>query len=87
MEGLAGWLGELYKGVDLKEVRMGGIHLDIWFDNLHLDDNDGVTLLDFDFFRQQADFQAAEHMCQICYCDLPGTDFQVIKCGKKSHIF
>lgn len=31
------------------DVRVGAIHLDIWFDNMHLRGEDKITLFDFDF--------------------------------------
>jgi len=40
-------LGELEK-LNSDEVRIGAVHLDIWFDNLSIDKND-VTIFDFDF--------------------------------------
>jgi Ser/Thr protein kinase RdoA (MazF antagonist) len=30
-------------------MRYGSIHLDVWFDNLHIDDEEGITFFDFDF--------------------------------------
>ena len=30
-------------------MRYGGVHLDVWFDNLHIDDEEGITFFDFDF--------------------------------------
>ncbi|HMG90957.1 MAG TPA: phosphotransferase [Chryseolinea sp.] len=38
-----------YKKVNLKSLRTGVVHMDIWFDNLHFDNDDGITLFDFDF--------------------------------------
>jgi Ser/Thr protein kinase RdoA (MazF antagonist) len=40
-------LGELEKA-NIREIRQGAVHLDIWFDNLSID-GDEVTLFDFDF--------------------------------------
>ncbi|GAB3763575.1 phosphotransferase enzyme family protein [Spirosoma pomorum] len=34
---------------DTAQLRQGVVHLDIWFDNLHIDQNHRVTLFDFDF--------------------------------------
>jgi Ser/Thr protein kinase RdoA (MazF antagonist) len=31
------------------ELRHGAVHLDIWFDNLSIDNENGITLFDFDF--------------------------------------
>lgn len=41
-------LGEFAK-VDTDQVRTGAVHLDIWFDNLSIDNGEDVTLFDFDF--------------------------------------
>jgi Ser/Thr protein kinase RdoA (MazF antagonist) len=30
-------------------MRFGSVHLDVWFDNLHIDDENGITFFDFDF--------------------------------------
>ena len=34
---------------DMSAIRNGAVHLDIWFDNLSIDENNEVTLFDFDF--------------------------------------
>ena len=41
-------LDELSK-IDSHKIRQGLVHLDIWFDNLNIADNDKITLFDFDF--------------------------------------
>ncbi|CAN5370925.1 hypothetical protein BH09BAC4_BH09BAC4_51890 [soil metagenome] len=41
-------LDELSK-LDTSKIRQGLVHLDIWFDNLNIADNDKITLFDFDF--------------------------------------
>lgn len=43
------WLKQEYKKVRADEIRHGAVHLDIWFDNLHFNDNDEATFFDFDF--------------------------------------
>ncbi len=30
-------------------MRYGSVHLDVWFDNLHIDDEKEITFFDFDF--------------------------------------
>ncbi len=42
-------LVEKLKEINLKEVRTGTVHLDIWFDNMHVTPNGEVTFFDFDF--------------------------------------
>ena len=41
-------LNEL-KQADVSRIRKGAVHLDIWFDNLSIDENAEVILFDFDF--------------------------------------
>jgi Ser/Thr protein kinase RdoA (MazF antagonist) len=41
-------LNEL-RQADTTQLRQGVVHLDIWFDNVHIDQNYRVTLFDFDF--------------------------------------
>ncbi len=38
-----------FEKVNLNEVRTGAIHLDIWFDNMHVNEEGNITLFDFDF--------------------------------------
>jgi Ser/Thr protein kinase RdoA (MazF antagonist) len=40
---------QLLRDVDSSKVRFGGVHLDIWFDNLNISADNKVTLFDFDF--------------------------------------
>lgn len=40
--------GEFEK-IDKNEVRWGAVHLDMWYDNMHIKDETEVTLFDFDF--------------------------------------
>ena len=43
------YLIEEFRKVRKDEVRHGAIHLDIWFDNLHLKSEEEITIFDFDF--------------------------------------
>jgi Ser/Thr protein kinase RdoA (MazF antagonist) len=38
-----------YSKIKHDEVRSGAVHLDIWFDNLHVTGDNEITLFDFDF--------------------------------------
>ena len=38
-----------YGKVNLKEVRTGAVHLDMWFDNMHFGEDNKITIFDFDF--------------------------------------
>lgn len=42
-------LVEKMKEIGSSEVRFGAVHLDIWFDNMHVTPDGGVTFFDFDF--------------------------------------
>ena len=43
------YLIQEYNAVKTSEVRHGVIHFDIWFDNLHFNGGDEITIFDFDF--------------------------------------
>lgn len=38
-----------YNHANTENIRQGVVHLDIWFDNLHIDTNNKITIFDFDF--------------------------------------
>jgi Ser/Thr protein kinase RdoA (MazF antagonist) len=38
-----------FKNINLKEIRTGIVHMDIWFDNLNISEQNEITLFDFDF--------------------------------------
>jgi len=38
-----------YKNADIANVRQGVVHLDIWFDNMNITEDNKATLFDFDF--------------------------------------
>lgn len=35
--------------IDKQKMRYGSVHFDVWFDNLHIDDENEITFFDFDF--------------------------------------
>lgn len=43
------YLKSKLQAIDASRFRKGVIHLDIWFDNLHVSGEDNITLFDFDF--------------------------------------
>ncbi|WPP51383.1 phosphotransferase [Catalinimonas niigatensis] len=49
VERLSHYLFQEYAQVNTKQIRQGAVHLDIWFDNMHVYDEDRITLFDFDF--------------------------------------
>jgi Ser/Thr protein kinase RdoA (MazF antagonist) len=38
-----------FQNADISQLRKGVVHMDIWFDNLNITDNNEITLFDFDF--------------------------------------
>lgn len=49
LEKLSAFFVKKFKSIDHKQVRYGSIHMDIWFDNLHIADEKEITFFDFDF--------------------------------------
>lgn len=49
LESLSRFLAVKMEAVDPQYMRYGAVHLDVWFDNLHIDDEKHVTFFDFDF--------------------------------------
>ncbi|HWZ05245.1 MAG TPA: phosphotransferase [Mucilaginibacter sp.] len=43
------YLLDEFKHFDKTRLRLGAVHLDIWFDNISIDNDAGITLFDFDF--------------------------------------
>jgi Ser/Thr protein kinase RdoA (MazF antagonist) len=46
---LTDYLTKEYGNLNLKQLRSGVVHLDLWFDNMHFGENDKITIFDFDF--------------------------------------
>ncbi|MFK7774288.1 MAG: phosphotransferase [Saprospiraceae bacterium] len=42
-------LSSFFAEKSIEKIRSGAVHLDLWADNLNIDDNDNITLFDFDF--------------------------------------
>ncbi len=49
LETLSAFLMLKMKNSDQDKMRYGSVHLDVWFDNLHFEDEKEVTFFDFDF--------------------------------------
>jgi len=49
LESLSNFLTLKMENIDKQKMRHGAVHLDVWFDNLHIDDEKGITFFDFDF--------------------------------------
>ncbi len=40
---------EFLENLDRQNIRSGAVHLDVWFDNLHIDHEKEITFFDFNF--------------------------------------
>ena len=49
MKSTQAYLSDEFSNVNLKEIRKGTVHLDIWFDNLNITKDGKITIFDFDF--------------------------------------
>jgi Ser/Thr protein kinase RdoA (MazF antagonist) len=49
LEKLSAFLTLKFSDINTKEMRLGSVHLDVWFDNLHIDNEKEITFFDFDF--------------------------------------
>jgi len=49
LEQTATYLHKEFKTVDTSKIRHGAVHLDVWFDNMHVHGENDVTIFDFDF--------------------------------------
>ena len=49
LDKLSVFLTDKMENIDKRKMRYGSVHLDVWFDNLHIDDETGITFFDFDF--------------------------------------
>jgi Ser/Thr protein kinase RdoA (MazF antagonist) len=49
LESLSDFLTLKMENTDLQKMRYGAVHLDVWFDNLHIDNEEEITFFDFDF--------------------------------------
>ncbi|AIL44318.1 phosphotransferase [Elizabethkingia anophelis] len=49
LEKLSAFLTLKFQDIDKPKMRYGSVHLDVWFDNLHIDNEKEITFFDFDF--------------------------------------
>ena len=49
LKNLANFLQKEFAKIKNKEVRFGAVHLDVWFDNMHFNEDNKITFFDFDF--------------------------------------
>ncbi|HMS66539.1 MAG: phosphotransferase [Saprospiraceae bacterium] len=49
LESLQGFIIDQLRVADINNMQSGIVHLDIWFDNLNIDEDGKITIFDFDF--------------------------------------
>lgn len=49
LESLSVLLTNKMESINQQHMRSGAVHLDVWFDNLHIDNEKDITFFDFDF--------------------------------------
>lgn len=49
LERAASFLNREFGNTDVTKIRHGAVHLDVWFDNMHFNGENEVTIFDFDF--------------------------------------
>lgn len=49
LEKMANFLQNEFDNVKKEQIRFGAVHLDVWFDNLHFNTENKITVFDFDF--------------------------------------
>lgn len=49
LEKTSAFLTLKFDNIDQQKMRYGSVHLDVWFDNLHIGDENEITFFDFDF--------------------------------------
>lgn len=78
LEHLSIFLAEKLENIDKRNVRYGSVHLDVWFDNLHIDDETGITFFDFDFCGNgYLCFDISYFLFQLLATNLNDEEYQV----------
>lgn len=49
VEQLTSYLQKEYEKINRGQIRHGAVHLDLWFDNMHIQGQDKISFFDFDF--------------------------------------
>lgn len=49
LEKLCSFLNKKFGNINKQKMRYGTVHLDVWFDNMHIENEKKVTFFDFDF--------------------------------------
>lgn len=78
LESLSDFLTLKMENEDKQKMRYGVVHLDVWFDNLHIDDEKEVTFFDFDFCGNgYLCFDISYFLFQLFTTHLNEQDYQV----------
>jgi Ser/Thr protein kinase RdoA (MazF antagonist) len=80
MKMLQQYLHETFRQANDESLRQGIVHLDIWFDNIVIDDQSNITLFDFDFCGNGWLFlDIAYYILQIFSTEKEGNEFELKK--------
>ncbi|MFD2936675.1 phosphotransferase [Spirosoma flavum] len=77
MQDMQGYLLYEFTKIDNNKIRRGIVHLDIWFDNLNIDEDDKTTLFDFDFCGNgMLCYDIAYYILQIHSTEIDESEFR-----------
>jgi len=78
LEKLSAFLTLKFENINTQQMRYGSVHLDVWFDNLHIDDETGITFFDFDFCGNgYLCFDISYFLFQLLATNLDETEYQL----------
>jgi len=78
LETLSAFLTLKMENIDQQKMRYGTVHLDVWFDNLHIDNEKEITFFDFDFCGNgYLCFDISYFMFQLLSTHLNEEEYQV----------
>ncbi|WP_306350639.1 phosphotransferase [Flavobacterium sp. '19STA2R22 D10 B1'] len=78
LEKLSAFLTLKMNEIDNQKMRSGSIHLDVWFDNLHIDNEKDVTFFDFDFCGNgYLCFDISYYLFQLLATNLNEEEYQI----------
>ncbi|WP_413998887.1 phosphotransferase [Flavobacterium sp. W1B] len=78
LEKLSAFLTLKINESDKQIMRYGSVHLDVWFDNLHIDNEEDVTFFDFDFCGNgYLCFDISYFLFQLLATNLKEEEYQV----------
>jgi Ser/Thr protein kinase RdoA (MazF antagonist) len=78
LEKLSAFLIMKIDSIDKQKMRYGSVHLDVWFDNLHIHDEQKITFFDFDFCGNgYLCFDISYFLYQLLATNLDEEEYQV----------